>query len=287
MKRILTGVALTATAALVTATPALAAAPKSPVAAVKKQLAPGKGVTFTESTKVEMGGQREIVIRRSGSLLFKKSGIAASDVTGKFNLPAELGELAEEEGGEFIKAMATPERTIKIGNTAYLSGGLWSTFLPEGETWFKAPNGPNGGVTGVYGQPLNVAEPATLKTLFKSAKATRGGYTGKVKLGDVWKTSSWLRSSWLSKPSAKAAKATISWKLEVNAAGLPTRLVSTFPGSVIGNKGSVSVDTRYSGWGSIMSIKAPTEGVATEFENGEDEISELEELNVPLGRLAG
>jgi hypothetical protein len=285
MKRILTGVALATTAALVTATPALAAAPKDPVVAVKKQLVAGKGVKFTERTTLDDGSMRDIFVRRSGTLQFKKSGIAASDITGKFNISlSDLGELPEGEEGEALKALAAQERTIRIGNTSYLSGGMWASMLPEGETWFKQPGGPTGGLTGVFGQPLNLAEPATLKTLFKSAKATGSGYSGKTKVGDLWNASPWLRSTWLSKPSAKAQKSSISWKITVNSAGLPTRLVTTFPASVLSGSGTVSVDTRYTGWGSSVSIKAPTD-VATKFENGEDEIPELKQLD--LGSLAG
>ncbi|MEV0617323.1 hypothetical protein AB0I81_28645 [Nonomuraea sp. NPDC050404] len=273
MKRILTGVALATTAALVTATPALAAAPKDPVVAVKKQLVDGKGVKFAERTTIIEGKSRQIFVRRTGTLQFKKSGIAASDITGKFNISlSELGELPEGDAGEALKALAAEERTIKVGNTAYLSGGMWTRFLPEGETWFKMPGGPTGGITGMLGQPVNLAEPATLKTLFKGAKPTSNGYAGKAKVSDLWKASPWLRSTWLSKPAAKALKTSISWKIEVDSKGLPTRLVSTFPGSVVGGSGTVSVSTTYSGWGSSVSIKAPTEGVTSQFAEGEDEV---------------
>ncbi|SEG99576.1 hypothetical protein SAMN05444920_113172 [Nonomuraea solani] len=285
MKRILTGVALATTAALMTATPALAAAPKDPVVAVKKQYVAGKGVKFTERTTIIDGVTRQIFVRRTGTLQFGKSGIAASDITGKFNINlSDLGELPEGETGDMLKAMATKERTVRVGTTSYLSGGIWASMLPEGETWFKAAKGPTGGLTGTFGQPLNLAEAATLKTLLKGAKASGSSYAGKTKVGDVWKASPWLRASLLGKPSAKALKSSFSWKITVNAAGLPTRLVTTFPGSVLGGDGSISVDTRYSGWGGAVSIKAPTDEVADKFENGEDDLSNL---NIPLGSLAG
>ncbi|TMR10931.1 hypothetical protein ETD86_37585 [Nonomuraea turkmeniaca] len=275
MKRMLAGVVLATTATLVAATPAMAAAPKNPVVTVKKQLAPGKGVKFTERTTLDVDGQRDIFVRRSGTLQFSKSGVAASDITGKFNISLkDLGADADD-APELLKALATPERTIRVGTTAYLSGGMWSTLLPEGKTWFKMPKGPTGGVTGVYGQPLNLAEPATLKTLFKGAKPAGGGYAGKITVGALWKVSPWYRAAALSKPSAKAQKSTISWRITVNSAGLPTRLVSTFPVAALSTgKGTVSVDTRFSGWGTAVSIKAPpVDEVATEFENGEDDAS--------------
>ncbi|NJP93382.1 hypothetical protein HCN51_28720 [Nonomuraea sp. FMUSA5-5] len=293
MKRILTGVALATTAALVTATPALAAAPKDPVVAVKKQLVPGKGVKFTERTTVSEGDTREVFVRRTGTLQFGKSGIAASDITGKLNITASDLEGLDESGenaelASLIKAMAQPERTIRIGTTSYISGNVWATMMPEGKTWFKAAKGPTGGLLGTFGQPLNLAEPATVKTLLKGAKTTGSGYTGKTLIRDLWKASPWLRATWTSKPSAKAMKTPISWRITVNGAGLPTRLVTTFPMAVLGTggKGSVSVDTSYTGWGSAVSIKAPpADEVTSAFKDGEDDISEA--LDLPLGSIAG
>ncbi|MFI6178523.1 hypothetical protein ACIA8R_23520 [Nonomuraea sp. NPDC051191] len=289
MKRTLTGVALATAAALVAATPALlatpaqAAAPKNPVAAVKKQLVPGKGMKFSERVTVTDGARSEVFVRRTGTFQFSKSGIAASDITGKLNISvSDLGDEAPEE----LKALARPERTIRIGTTSYLSGGLWSTVLPEGETWFKAPNGPTGGLTGTFGQPVNVAEQATLKTLLKTAKPVSGGYAGTITVRDLRKVSPWYRASALDpKPTAKALKSVITWKLTLNAAGLPVRLVSTFPQAAITGSGSakdgVRVDTRFTGWGGAVSIKAPTaEDVSSEFDNGKDDISSLD---LPFG----
>ncbi|SDH86649.1 hypothetical protein [Nonomuraea jiangxiensis] len=282
MKRILTGVALATTAALVTATPALAAAPKDPVVAVKKQLVPGKGVKFTERITQIAGRSREIVTRSSGTLQFSKTGLAASDISGKFNFPAtDQDEIPEGELGDMLKAITAPERTIRIGTTSYLSGGIWASMLPEGKTWFKAPNGPPAGITGVFGQPFNVAEVATLKTLLKGAKPVSGGYAGKIKRGDAWKASRWMRASLPVKPSAKEAKGVISWRLTVNSAGLPTRLVSTFS---LGDDVSVSVDTRYTDWGSSVSIKPPAVGDTSRvFSDGSDEVPPLDTPLLGLG----
>lgn len=289
MKRTLTGVALATAAALVAATPALlaapaqAAAPKNPVTAVKKQLVPGKGVKFSERISVTDGTRSEVFIRRTGTFQFSRSGVAASDITGKFAL--NMSDLGDEPSEE-LKALATPERTIRIGTTSYLSGGMWTTVLPEGETWFKAPHGPTGGITGVFGQPVNVAEQATLKTLLKTAKPVSGGYAGTITVRDLRKVSPWYRATAIdTRPTAKALKSVISWKLTLDAAGLPVRLVATFPQAAITGSGSkkdgVRVDTRFTGWGGAVSIKAPTaEDVSSEFENGKDDISSLD---LPFG----
>ncbi|WP_188191047.1 hypothetical protein [Nonomuraea sp. SYSU D8015] len=258
MKRMLAGVVLATSATLIAATPAMAAAPKDPVVAVKKQMAPGKGVKFTERTTLDIDGDREIFVRRSGTLQFGKSGVAASDITGKFNISQKDLGPNPDEAPELLKALARPERTIRVGTTSYMSGGLWATVLPEDKTWLKYPKGPTGGITGVYGQPLNLAEAATLKTLLKGAKPVGGGYAGKVTVGDLWKVSPWYRASMLEKPSKKALKSTISWRMTLDSAGLPTRLVSTFPVVVVSEgKGTVSVDTRLTDWGTAVEIKAP------------------------------
>ncbi|TDE50915.1 hypothetical protein E1295_19090 [Nonomuraea mesophila] len=287
MRRILTGVALATTAALVTATPAMAA-PKDPVAAIKKRMAPGKGVSFTERTTISQGGKREVFLRRSGTLQFSKRGIAASDITSKINITSkDLGEVPDDEFGEILKAIAKPERTIRVGTTSYLSGNMWTTVLPEGKTWMKMPKGPAGGITSAFGQVINLGEHSTLKTLFKGAKATSYGYTGTIKLGALRKVSPSLRAASLSVPDAKALKSPLKWRLTVNAAGLPTRLVTTSSTAAygLGSMGSVTVDTRYTGWGKAVSIKAPpAKDVASSLEESREDISRLTEI--PLGAYA-
>ncbi|TXK35924.1 hypothetical protein [Nonomuraea sp. C10] len=293
MKRLITGLAIACAATFVMAVPAQAQiAPKNPVAAVKKQLVAGKGVKFSERTTLSTSFMREIFVRRTGTIGFRKNGVAASDITGKFNIKAsDLGE----EAPELVKAMAKPERTIWLGKTSYLSGGIWAGVVPEGKTWFKMPNGPTGGLSGVVGQPLNVAEPVTLRTMFKNAKAVKGGYAGKVTIRDIRKVSPWFRATLqLDKPSAKLLGAQISWRLSVDAKGLPTRLVTTYPFGVLDGtpkkNETLSVDTRYSGWGTKVSIKAPTEDDATTKpkEGSEDTLEDIEILKgVNVGKIGG
>ena len=145
MNRMLAGLALASAAALMAATPAQAAitqAPAKPVTAVKKQLVPGKGVTFTERTTLDSGRMRAVFVRSSGTYQFSRSGLAASDITGKLNIKAsDLADLGE---GSMFQSLAKPERTIRIGTTSYLSGSIWAELLPSGKTWYKAPGGPLG-----------------------------------------------------------------------------------------------------------------------------------------------
>ncbi|MEU8247075.1 hypothetical protein [Nonomuraea sp. NPDC048916] len=286
MKRIITGLALASAATLITATPAQAA-PKNPVAAVKKQFVAGHGVKFVDRTTAVEGGVRGILVRRTGTYQFGRSGVTASDITGKFAFKAsDFGEAADSE---MAKALTTPERAIKVGKSTYLSGGLWGTLLPEGTTWLKVPGTTFGGLTDVYGQPLNITEPATLKTLLKGAKPAPGGYAGKITVRDLREVSTSFRAAqWLSKPKGKMLKSVISWRITLDGRGLPTRLVSTFPMTALAAdapKGaSFSVDTRFTGWGSKVSIKAPSaDEVSTNLDEGEKLPTDL---TIPLGSIA-
>ncbi|MGW7479353.1 hypothetical protein ACWGH8_12270 [Nonomuraea muscovyensis] len=288
MKRIVTGLALASAAALITAAPAQAAAPKNPVVAVKKQLVAGKGVKFSERITAFEGGQRSVFLRRTGTYEFKASGIVASDTTGKFNIKAS--DLGEDADSEFGKMLTTPERAITVGGKTYLSGSMWDNIMAEGESWYKTPTALHGGITGAYSQPLNfIGEPATLKTLLKGAKSTAGGYTGKITLGELRKVSPWFKGSLLgNRPSSKAMKSVISWKLTVDAKGLPTRVVSTVPAAALGSgapkNSGFSIDTRYSDWGVKVSIKAPSaDDVTSELKEGAEMPTDLKEI--PLGSI--
>ncbi|MFG1941817.1 hypothetical protein [Nonomuraea sp. NPDC048826] len=284
MKRLIAGLALASAATFVTAVPAQAqAAPENPLVSVKKQLVAGKGVKFTERTTISTPLFHDIMVRRSGTIGFRKGGVAGSDITGKLNLKAsDVGE----DAPELAKGLVIPERTIWVGGTSYLSGGIWSLVLPEDKTWFKLPNGPTGGVTGVTGQPLNVAEPATLRAMLKNAKATRGGYSGKITVAQVRKVSPWFRATvMLERYPAKVLRTEIKWRLSVDAKGLPTRLVTTYPLGVIDGKPkkteTLSVDTRYTGWGTKVTIKAPSTSDTTTKpkEGGEETLDHIEMLN--------
>ncbi|GAA2311805.1 hypothetical protein GCM10010149_73200 [Nonomuraea roseoviolacea subsp. roseoviolacea] len=275
MKRILTGVALASTAMIISAGPALAA-PVNPVAPVQKQFVAGHGVKFAESVKIIAGGQRQVTIRRSGSLEFGPSGVIASDVTGQFNIKKEeaekladaLKELGDEDFGiDLVTALTMPERIVTKGQYTYLTGGLWSAVFNSNKSWIRVPGVQPIGATTAYSQPLNIlSEPATLKTLLKGAKATKDGYAGKIQAKDLSKTSPLFGGIMMlaapAKSSPKAAGA-ISWKLAVDAKGLPTRLVSVIPATALGVKDAkglaFSVETTFSDWGTPVTVTAPPE----------------------------
>ncbi|MFI6320678.1 hypothetical protein ACIBG8_24290 [Nonomuraea sp. NPDC050556] len=277
MKRLIAGITVAAATALLTAAPAHAAASTDPVKALQKQFVSGKGVKFTERTTMIRSMGREIVVRRSGSYQFSKSGIAASDITGRFNF--NKGDIPED-APDMMKAMADPERTIRIGKTSYISGGMFGAMMPEGKTWLKTRDELGGGLTGMYGQIINVAEAKTLAVVLRTAKAGKGGYSGSITYGELYKVSPSLRATSFGKPTAKAAKQVVTWKLALDGRSLAQRLVTTFSAKAFGAESneSFSIDTRFTGWGAPITITAPpADDVTTKLdtENGGDDLTNL------------
>ncbi|WP_084961647.1 hypothetical protein [Thermoactinospora rubra] len=268
MKRILVGVAVTVAATLLTAGPAQATAPADPAKALAKVQTAGKGVSFTERVTFVEGRTREVMLRREGTLAFKKGGIAASDITAKFNIKSSD---IPEDAPDLLKGLATPERTIRVGSTAYISGGMIGTVLPQDKSWVKIPDGPAGGFFGIAAQPINAAEPATLKTLLKTGTKTASGYQGKITLGQLYKASAWTRASLSSKPDSKEAKSVLTWKLAFDSRGLPARLVS----QRTDGKTTFVYDTRYTGWGATVKITAPPADQVARPEELDEDIDEL------------
>jgi hypothetical protein len=231
MKTMITALAA-AGALLLTATPAQAA-PKDPVRALKAQFATGHGVRFTEATR----HCKTSVQTRKGTFQFDKKGLAASDIT------ASIAGLKE--------------RSITIGKTTYISGGMLNKLSSGGKTWLQVRNMP-GGTSGMYGQVINPAEPKTLAALVKRSKHTGNRYTGTITFKELGKLSPWFKASFLLvKENSK-----VSYTFTVNSAGLVNRVTSSYKGSGVLDTAAqagktTTIDTRFTGWGAKVSIKAP------------------------------
>ena len=277
MNRTIAGLAVAATAAtLLTAAPAQAA-PIDPVKALKSQLVAGRGMTFTEATKINGPGFNIVFSRRTGTMQFAPSGPVAADMTGKINLPTDD---LPEDADENLRAMATPEHVIWLKNRSYISGGLIGSLLPEDKTWFS-PRGPGMvslGLSGTLGQVINVAEPATFKALLAKATVTGNTYRGSITFGELNKVSPWFRYSWMGRMTPKAAKFKLNWKLLLDGRRLPQRLTTSYDGAAIGIRGAkLIIDSRFANWGTkVATIKAPpADEVTTRFDTGSDEIPDL------------
>ncbi|GAA3444166.1 hypothetical protein [Planomonospora venezuelensis] len=271
MKRLIAGLTCAVSATAVLAAPASASAAHvqapDPLAALKGQLATGRGVAFSDVTKTTSGGKSRVFSRLKGSLGFSRSGIASADMTGRLHVPEKDKEVLPGLG-----KLDRPERVIWVKNISYVSGGLFGEVLPEGKKWLRTP-GMAFGIVGVSSHSVNAAEPATLKALLARATVKHpSAYSGKITFSELYKVSPWFRASFGGKPTAKEAKTVITWKLALGAGRLPARLTAAYRGTEGTTKGStVTMDTRYTGWGSKVTVKAPpADQVARpdELENG-------------------
>ncbi|GAA1291627.1 hypothetical protein Psi02_36150 [Planotetraspora silvatica] len=258
MRRFIATLACATTAAVAAsalATPAHAQTRVAdPVAVLKKQFVSGHGATFADRTSVKEAGHSNLLLQRSGKFQLNKSGLAASDLTAKFNLSApQLKDVPKD-----MRSLLKSERTIRIGTTAYIKGGLLGEYLPKGKTWLKYPKGPVGGTSSALGQLIGVTEPRTLKGLLSHGKRKGSAYSGTTTFADLWKVSSWFRYSVGERPTGSDAKTKVSWKLYVTSKGVITRVVSSYNGRAVGMPGTTfTVDSRYAHWGAKVSLKAP------------------------------
>ncbi|WP_143043903.1 hypothetical protein [Nonomuraea jiangxiensis] len=226
-----------ACAALVaTAVPAQAA-PKDPVSALKAMLAPGHGVQFTDAVTWSDGTHQQGARDNKGTFQFDKKGVAA------FDIAMDFGD--------------DQQRVISIGKTGYYSGGNIAGLLPEGKTWLK---GAGGAIPDSWAQFLNPAEPRTLAALIKNGKSKGGSVTGSITVKELGAVSSWIAGAEIEKPWQGIK---ISYTLTLSSAGLVSRAQTSYTRTENGESTTVSVDSRYTGWGGKVSIKAPDPGTVT------------------------
>ncbi|MGW6493941.1 hypothetical protein [Nonomuraea angiospora] len=244
MKRVLA--AAVAAAALVTATPAQAAAP-DPVKALKSQFMPGHGAKISELLRVVVKGKKPVALRMTGTFEFGKSGVVASDVTVRGSFPEPSRKLRL--------------RIVTVGKQIYVQSDEFKKELPEGKAWLRVGKASRSETT--Y-QPIDLFRPAQLKGLLSHAKSGTGGlYRGTLTIEQARKLTRIYYG-----PG-------VDYRLSVGASGLPSR----FSTSQKEPSGSLeTVDTRYSGWGHKVTIKAPPEELVTSSEELIDEM--LQELQL-------
>ncbi|YCK42434.1 hypothetical protein ACNF49_52850 [Actinomadura sp. ATCC 39365] len=218
MKRLLAA-AVTA-AALIPAVPAQAAV--DPVTALKRQFAPGHGVTISETARIESKRSRDDeVTRMAGSVEFGASGPVAADVV--------FRTVGEDD---------SRQRWISVGGKVYVQAADLADDLPFGRTWVLMEHLKGSVITSA--QPVDVLRPTTVKTLLAHAGSLRDG----------------LRQGALTPAQARGTGAyeAFSFRLGLNSQALPDRIVT----GQNGTPGSRStVETRLSGWGARVSVKAP------------------------------
>ncbi|MEU1386410.1 MULTISPECIES: hypothetical protein [unclassified Nonomuraea] len=217
MKRLLAA-AVTA-AALIPAVPAQAAV--DPVTALKRQFAPGHGVTISETARIESKRPRDDeVTRMAGSVEFGASGPVAADVV--------FRTIGKDD---------SRQRWISVGGKVYVQAADLADVLPMGRTWVLMEHLKGKVITSA--QPVDVLAPRTVKALVSHAGLKDG-----------------LRQGTLTLAQARGAGAYegFHYRLGLNAQALPDRVVTgqnLTPGS------RSVVETRLSGWGAKVGVKAP------------------------------
>ncbi|MCG5217275.1 hypothetical protein [Streptosporangium sp. KLBMP 9127] len=299
MRRLIAVVAAALVApALATATPASAqtAAGPNPADALKKQFKNDHGLRFTESVKTSLDGDVYITNLLKGTYEFGKSGIAAADVTSRAKLSDEfLDALEEREDDEeteslrqTVKMLTTPMRIIALKGVTYLSSPVFTEQLPAGKTWVSSKGAAAMNPARISNQSVNVFEPRTLKGLLAdAARKTNGGtvdgakttlYQGTITYAELYKLSPAFRGQHINKLSAKAGKTKLAWQLWLDSKDLPRRVVTTISEKSDGMLSAVRTDTRLSGWGVKVDLKAPAADLVADQDDLDEELPEIPEL---------
>ncbi|MBB2909560.1 hypothetical protein FHS43_000806 [Streptosporangium becharense] len=258
-----------------------AGAATDPVSALKRHFRPHRGVRISENTKIigRGGKQRTILTRRDGVLEFGTFGPVASDLTTKFTMPTENGEL---------KGLFAPSRTISLKGVTYTSGGAYADAMPEGKKWLRT-RGESVTLVGPVQQIISIVEPATLKaTLARTAAKRPGGtwddtrttvHSGTITLAELYRASPAIRTMLGRKPTGPSATLPVTWKIYLGSDRLVRRVVSSYTESTRGlNSTELTYvnDTRYTGWGMRSALTAPPA----------DQVADFDELNIGADQAA-
>lgn len=287
--------ALIAPALAAASTASAQAAPIDPASAVKKQLRPKHGVRISEISKLTENKKFFLSIQSDGVFQLGPSGIVASNTTMRLKLGKDFVEALKDSeiSDDAINTLQKPVRIISVKGKGYVSGGLFSDVATEGKPWlrFSAFNDPDRS-----NQRINIFEPRTLRGLLASAtRKAPGGtvngakttlYRGTITYGELYKFSPSFRFQFERRPKGKEAKQTISWRLWIDRRGLPHRLLTL--DSTIEADGSLLrsyTDTRYSGWGKRVVLKAPPKSRIADPRSLAEEAEEMAELSIPLNLI--
>ncbi|GAA2390917.1 hypothetical protein GCM10010404_55100 [Nonomuraea africana] len=234
------------------ATPAFAysapaSAPKNPVEALKKQFVAGHGVRVSETSRMYADGKSAGPVgRMTGVLEFGKSGVVSSDLTRR-------SKGIDVKPDDELASLFSPTRYISVKGQTYAKGGIYAQDLPEGKKWVRLPGTPEASMSG--SQVINVFDPSVLKTILKGAKSVRGGvHKGAITLSDLSKASGG------GPMPGKFGKVKVDYAVTLNSKQLVTRVTSAvkMDFGVLGVM-SMTADTKYTAWGSKVSIVAPPE----------------------------
>lgn len=259
-----------------------------PVSALKRQFRTHRGVKLAENTKIVGEGKknRAIFTRRSGVLEFGRTGLVASDLTTKFSLPLP--------DSDELKGLFTPSRTLSLKGVSYTSGGVFAESMPEGKKWLRTPGDTLSLVSAVQ-QIISTVEPGTLRATLAHTRAKRPGgtwdgtrttvHSGTITLAELFKVSPAVRTLLGKKPTGRSATLPVTWKIYLGSDQLVRRVVSSYTESTRGlNSTELTYvnDTRYTGWGTKVTIKAPPADQVADFD---ELIGDTTQPEDPIGEI--
>lgn len=233
-------------ASVVSATPA-----SDPTVNLRKQFVSGHGVTVTESARTRVKGIKgDFFVKTTGAIGFTSKGAPRYDLVSNYT-------------SAFKNAQPEPIHAIKLGSDTYVNGFTWRK-LHTDKPWirFRAPR--SWGETGQRGEQLvDVLNPEFLRIVISECtKVERGVYRGV------------LNSQTLQEDlKLTASPPKISVKLYLDD-GLPTRLITAYrdrtrgpnrKGRSVIRTSRVRVDTRYTDWGTDVTVDPPPAGDVAHF----------------------
>ncbi|WP_219462528.1 hypothetical protein [Nonomuraea rhizosphaerae] len=234
-----------------------------PVAALKKQFVAGQGVKLTEHTDITISGDSYTSADRVGAIGLDAKGIAGVEVTRTPSLSAKERASLEKAAAknpdlaDSIDLLTERIYLVSTGKRQYVNGGLYSTLMPEHATWVGMDA--SAGSAAFGDQLVNVFEPATLKYLLATKKSVSGSqYRGSTTFGALYKVSPTFREQIAIKPTGKAARTVISWRLTLDPQKLVKRLAITWTVK-LSKKLTFKAATvsRYTEWGTAVKVTAP------------------------------
>ncbi|MEU4540913.1 hypothetical protein AB0G15_39380 [Streptosporangium sp. NPDC023825] len=261
MKRFIAGLAAAATTVVAlpahsTTAPTRAAAVPfaavDPVNALKQQFRTGRGVRLVETVRIDWK-KNATTIRRKGTLQFGPSGVVAADVVRR----ATSSRPAGKDVPVYVQHMINVD-----GRHYHCDVAPASTYLPAGKSCVRAgvdrPLQKWGTVFGDQG--INVFEPATLALLLRVSThrlPEQGGtqYRGTITQAELRTASRSFREMTSFSSKEKDRQERITWRLWVDGKGLVTRLVTR--DAFAGLSDDYASDTRYTDWGSKVTVTAP------------------------------
>ncbi|MFC0864985.1 hypothetical protein ACFHYQ_22070 [Sphaerimonospora cavernae] len=232
--------------------------PIDPAQSIKSQFKGGHGVLISEvATATYKGIKGTTKVATNGSIGFNASGAVNYDLTTGWTSSPQLLELLGFDSSEDKSNSRT--HAIKVGKYTYVSPFEWGE-RPEGRPWTRF-GGKNNASWQDYGQRgsqlADVIHPKRLKfALSKAIQVRPGEYRGTLRTEDLYAELGPMNPD----------RHTISFRLFLNKAGLPIRLITeykekdslpTMEGKEVKTIRHEVVDTRYYRWGVKVKIAPP------------------------------